>query len=133
MTALVIVTHSGLAGELLKAASMICGNTDACEAVELHPDDPPEQLMGKIAQAVEKVGGNDNGLMLMTDMFGGTPSNTGMSFLKEGAAEVLTGVNLPMVVEFLSRREKLSFEELATVLQRCGRESIIVAGEFLKK
>ncbi len=80
---------------------------------------------------MERVGGEP--VMIMTDMFGGTPSNTGMSFLKEGAVEVLTGINLPMIVEFLSRRERLSFDELAAVLQRSARESIIVAGEFLKK
>ena len=131
MTGLVVVTHAGLAVELLKAAAMICGDLENCEAVELHPDDPADQLMGRISQAVERVGSEN--VMIMTDMFGGTPSNTGISFLKEGSVEVLTGVNLPLLVEFISRRHKLPLDELASVLQRCGRESIIVAGEFLKK
>jgi PTS system mannose-specific IIA component len=68
----------------------------------------------------------------MTDLFGGTPSNMAMSFLKEGKIEVLTGVNLPMVIEFCSKRERLQLPDLAVELQRCGREGIIVAGEFLK-
>ncbi len=131
MIGLVLVTHAGLAGELLKAASMITGQLDRCEAVALHPDDPPDQLMGRISGALERVGAD--GALIMTDMFGGTPSNTGISFLKEGQVEVVTGVNLPLVIEFLSRRGRLPLDELAATLQRCGRESIIVAGEFLKK
>ena len=131
MIGLVVVTHAGLAGELVKAAAMITGSVERCEAVELHVEDPPDQLMGRIAAALERVG--EDGAMIMTDMFGGTPSNTGMSFLKDGKVEVVTGVNLPMLVEFLSRRGRLPLDELAVTLQRGGRESIIVAGEFLKK
>jgi PTS system mannose-specific IIA component len=68
----------------------------------------------------------------MTDMFGGTPSNAAMSFLNEGKVEVVTGVNLPMMVEFFSRRERMTLGDLCSSLLRCGRESVIVAGEFLK-
>ena len=125
-----MVTHAGLAGELLRATAMITGELERCEAVELHPEDAPDQLTGRIAESLERVG--VDGAVIMTDMFGGTPSNTGMSFLKEGQVEVVTGINLPMMVEFISRRERLPLEELAATLQRCGRESIIVAGEFLK-
>lgn len=130
MIGLVVVTHASLAGELLRATAMITGDLERCEAVELHADDPPDQLTGRIAESLERVGAD--GAVIMTDMFGGTPSNTGMSFLKEGRFEVVTGVNLPMMVEFFSRRERLALDELAATLQRCGRESIIVAGEFLK-
>lgn len=131
MTGLVVVTHAGLAGELVRAAAMITGSVERCEAVELHAGDPPDQLMERISAALARVG--QDGALIMTDMFGGTPSNTGMSFLKEGQVEVVTGVNLPMMVEFLSRRERMALDELAASLQRNGRESIIVAGEFLKK
>ena len=68
----------------------------------------------------------------MTDLFGGTPSNMAMSFLIDGHVEVLTGVNLPMVIEFCSKRERLGVAELTSELQRCGRESILIPGEFLK-
>ena len=71
--------------------------------------------------------------MIMTDMFGGTPSNTALSFLAEGKVEVVTGVNLPMLVEFCSRRERQSLEELTASLLKSGRESILSAGEFLKR
>lgn len=130
MTGLVVVTHAGLATSLIAAASMITGSTECSEAVELHADDPADCLVARISEALERVGGD--GAIIMTDMFGGTPSNAAMSFLKEGSVEVVTGVNLPMMVEYFSRRERMPLEELCVSLQRCGRESVIVAGEFLK-
>jgi PTS system mannose-specific IIA component len=130
MIGLVIVTHAGLATSLIAAATMITGTSDNCEAVELHADDPADGLVARIAASLERVGGD--GAIIMTDMFGGTPSNAAMSFLNEGKIEVVTGVNLPMMVEFFSRRERMSLGELCSSLLRCGRESVIVAGEFLK-
>ena len=73
-----------------------------------------------------------DGVIIMTDMFGGTPSNAAMSFLQEGRVEVITGVNLPMLVEYFSRRERMPFPDLCASLLRCGRESVIIAGELLK-
>jgi len=130
MTGLVVVTHAGLATSLIAAVSMITGASDCSEAVELHANDPADGLVARIREALERVGGD--GAIIMTDMFGGTPSNAAMSFLKEGKVEVVTGVNLPMMVEYFSRRERMTLEELCGSLQRCGRESVIVAGEFLK-
>ena len=130
MTGLVVVTHAGLATSLIAAATMITGSSSGCEAVELHADDPADGLVARIAEALKTVG--TDGAIIMTDMFGGTPSNAAMSFLQEGKIEVVTGVNLPMMVEFFSRRERMSLEELCGSLLRCGRESVIVAGEFLK-
>ncbi|SKA21959.1 PTS system, mannose-specific IIA component [Trichlorobacter thiogenes] len=130
MTGLVVVTHAGLATSLIAASSMITGSSEGCEAVELHADDPADGLVGRIAEALKTVG--SDGAIIMTDMFGGTPSNAAMSFLQEGKVEVVTGVNLPMMVEFFSRRGRMTLEELCASLLRCGRESVIVAGEFLK-
>ena len=130
MTGLVVVTHAGLATSLIAAATMITGSSSGCEAVELHADDPADGLVARIAEALKTVG--TDGAIIMTDMFGGTPSNAAMSFLQEGKVEVVTGVNLPMMVEFFSRRERMSLEELCAAPLRCGRESVIVAGEFLK-
>ncbi len=130
MTGLVVVTHAGLATSLLAAVSMITGSSDFSEAVELHPDDPADELVARIGKALGRVG--TDGAIIMTDMFGGTPSNAAMSFLQEGKVEVVTGVNLPMLVEYFSRRERMPLEELCASLQRCGRESVIIAGEFLK-
>lgn len=86
--------------------------------------------MARVVEAVAKV--QSEGAIIMTDLFGGTPSNMAMSFLKEGSVEVVTGANLPMLMEFCSRRDRMDVAKLASEMQRCGREGIIVAGEFLK-
>jgi PTS system mannose-specific IIA component len=130
MTGLVLVTHAGLAGALKLAAEMIVGRIDNCASVEVAPGEHADKIMARVISAVEAV--SADGAIIMTDLFGGTPSNMAMSFLKEGRIEVLTGVNLPMLIEFCSKRERMPVTELAADLQRSGREGIIVAGEFLK-
>jgi PTS system mannose-specific IIA component len=130
MTGLVLVTHAGLASALKKSAEMIVGEIERCAIVEVAPDERADDIMASVVAAVEAV--QADGAIIMTDLFGGTPSNMAMSFLKDGLVEVVTGVNLPMLIEFCSRRERLSVTELAASLQKCGREGIIVAGEFLK-
>lgn len=130
MIGLVVVTHAGLAKELIASATMITGEIPLCEALGLYPDDPADALVERIGQALERVG--EGGAIIMTDMFGGTPSNSALSFLSDGKVEVVTGVNLPMLVDFCSRRERQSLEELSASLLKAGRESIISAGEFLK-
>jgi len=130
MTGLVLVTHANLAEALLKAAEMIVGAVECCEYVEVAPDEQADLIMNKVVAAVEKV--NSGGAIIMADLFGGTPSNMAMSFLKDGNVEVLTGVNLPMLIEFCSKRSRLGVSELAAELIRAGREGIISAGEFLK-
>lgn len=130
MTGLILVTHAGLAGALIQSAEMIVGTIDCCEKVEVGTDDIPDEIMSRVVAAVEKC--SENGAIIMTDLFGGTPSNMSMSFLKDGQIEVITGVNLPMVVEFCSKRNRLGVAELAAEIQKCGRESIIIAGALLK-
>ena len=130
MTGLIVVTHAGLATALINAAAMITGPAEYCEAVELHPDDPADGLVARISEVLVRFGLNQT--IIMTDMFGGTPSNAAMSFLKDGEIEVVTGVNLPMMVDFFSRREKMPVDDLCKSLKKCGHESVIIAGEFLK-
>jgi len=130
MIGLVLVTHAGLATALKLSAEMIVGSIENCTTVEVAPDERADDIMARVVAAVEAV--QSGGAIIMTDLFGGTPSNMAMSFLKEGCIEVVTGVNLPMLIEFCSRREKMPVAELATNLHRTGCEGIIVAGEFLK-
>ncbi|HIJ82239.1 MAG TPA: PTS sugar transporter [Desulfuromonadales bacterium] len=130
MTGLVLVTHAGLAGALRASAEMIVGTFDLCSSVEVEPSDRANEIMARVVAAVEQV--SSDGAIIMTDLFGGTPSNMAMSFLKEGRIEVLTGVNLPMIIEFCAKRERLPLAELASELQRSAREGIVVAGELLK-
>lgn len=130
MIGLVLVTHAGLATALKKSAEMIVGPIEGCATVEVAPDERADDIMARVVAAVEAV--QADGAIIMTDLFGGTPSNMAMSFLKEGSVEVVTGVNLPMLIEFSARRERMPVAELATELHRTGREGIIVAGELLK-
>jgi PTS system mannose-specific IIA component len=131
MIGLVVVTHAGLGRELLTAAEMIVGPLERAEAVGILPEDKVEAIRDAIAGAIERVG--EEGVILMTDMFGGTPSNMGLSFLEERRVEVLTGVNLPMIIKFASDRTRHSVAELAPLLKESGRDSISVAGDYLKK
>lgn len=130
MTGLVLVTHAGLAGALVRSAEMIIGSIETCEQVEVAPQESADHIMSRVVAAVEKV--RADGAIIMTDLFGGTPSNMAMSFLKDGQVEVLTGVNLPMVIDFCSKRGRLGVSELAAEVQKSGREGIINAGEFLR-
>ncbi len=130
MIGLVLVTHAGLATALKLSAEMIVGPIERCATVEVAPDERADDIMARVVSAVGAV--QADGAIIMTDLFGGTPSNMAMSFLKEGCIEVVTGVNLPMMMEFCSRRERMSVAELASDLYHTGREGIIVAGELLK-
>jgi mannose PTS system EIIA component len=131
MIGLVLVTHAGLAEELLAAAEMIVGKIALAEGVGIKADATVDGIMAAITGAIEKVSGE--GVIIMTDMFGGTPSNMSLSFLEENRVEVLTGVNLPMVIKFATERTGIGVSELAYKLKECGMESISVAGEYLKK
>ncbi len=131
MIGLVLVAHGGIARELLEAAEVIMGKIERAEAVGIKPDDSVDAIRDAISGAIKKVTGN--GVIIMTDMFGGTPSNMSLSFLQENQVEVLTGVNLPMMIKFAADRTKFDVADLAEKLKQCGRESIIVAGGYLKK
>lgn len=131
MVGLVLVTHAGLARELLAAAEMIVGKIEKAEVVGIVPDDKVDSMRAALTSAIGKVAGN--GVMIMTDMFGGTPSNMSLSFLEDDRVEVMTGVNLPMLIKFAGERGKWTLAELARMLRECGREGILVAGEYLKK
>jgi PTS system mannose-specific IIA component len=131
MIGLVLVAHAGIAREFLASAEMIMGKIEGVEAVSINPDDQVDLIRGSIEAAIKKV--DTDGVIIMTDMFGGTPSNMSLSFLQDNHVEVLTGVNLPMIIKFLADRSKFGVAELAEKLKQCGRESIIVAGEYLKK
>jgi PTS system mannose-specific IIA component len=94
--------------------------------------DQDEALRGKIAAAIEKVN-TGNGVILLTDMFGGTPSNISLSFLSEGKVEVVTGANLPMLIGLASKREGSSLNQVAREIKDYALRSIALAGEILKK
>ena len=131
MTGALIVTHGNLAFELLNAARQIEADVKGIEAVPLEWNDTVDEAREKIAAALEKLG-RDRGVIIFTDMFGGTPSNISLSFLEEGRVEVVTGVNLPMIVKFaMMKEEAKDVATLAHVISEKGSKAIRVASDLL--
>jgi PTS system mannose-specific IIA component len=127
-----IVTHGNLAHELLKAAQHIEANVQGIEAVPLDWSDSVDEAREKIRLALERLAGAEDGVIIFTDMFGGTPSNISLLFLEKGRIEVVTGVNLPMVVKFASmQRDARDVVSLAHVITEKGAKAIRVASDLL--
>jgi PTS system mannose-specific IIA component len=133
MIGLVIATHSNLAQEFINAAEMVIGPLTNARAVCIQKEDGLEDIRSNMAGAIEEVGRDGEGIAIMTDMFGGTPANISLSFLEPQQVEVLTGVNLPMVLKFFNTREGLSLADLVAQLKSYGQQSITLASEFLQK
>jgi PTS system mannose-specific IIA component len=133
MIGLVIATHSNLSQELINAAEMVIGPLTNVLAVCIGKEDGLEDIRNAMARAIEEVGRDGEGVAIMTDMFGGTPANISLSFLDPRQVEVLTGVNLPMVLKFFNTREGLPLAELVTQLKSYGQQSITLASDFLQK
>ena len=131
MIGLLIISHCDLGKELLNAAELIFGRLEAARAISIKQTTESEELLKMIAGDIKALD-SGQGVLLLTDMFGGTPSNLSLSFLKEEMVEVLTGVNLPMVVEVAQNRERLSLNELGEKAQEAGIRGIALAGKLLK-
>jgi len=130
MVGLVIVCHEDMGAELVRAAEMIVGRIEAVETVSVKQDSAPETLRDRIQSAIKKVD-RKKGVMLFTDMFGGTPSNIAMAFLGD-SVEVVSGVNLSMVIKFANHRDEKTLPELARLVQEAGQKSIVIASQMLK-
>lgn len=133
MIGLVIATHANLGREILQATEMIIGTLSQARAVGIRKEDSVEEIRAAVAGAIEEVGGAGEGVIVMTDMFGGTPSNISLAFLEPDRVEVLTGVNLPMVLKFFNSQEGLSLGELAQLLQSYGQQGITLPSQFLNR
>lgn len=130
MVGLVLVCHGDMGTELVKAAEMIVGRVEAVLAVSVRQESAPETLRDEIQDAIKKVD-RKNGVMVFTDMFGGTPSNIALAFLGENV-EVVTGVNLSMLIKFANHRDDKTIAELARLVQEAGQKSIVIASQMLK-
>ena len=130
MIGIVIVTHGQLGQEILKTAEFIVGSLEGCLTVSIKGDRGPDATRQAIGEAISAVN-KGQGVLVLTDMFGGTPSNISLSFLEEGRVEVLTGVNLPMLIKAIQLREKGLLAEVAQNIGEYSRKSITVAGEIL--
>ena len=130
MIGLVLVTHGRLADEFRSALEHVVGPQTAIETVAIGPDDKMDLRRADIARAVTRVNGGA-GVIILTDMFGGTPSNLAISLLEIGKVEVVAGMNLPMLVKLARIRKDYPLDKAATAAQDAGRKYINVASQVL--
>ena len=130
MTGILIITHARLGQELIGAAEFILGSLEKVEHLAVEANLNPESLSQKIKKSLARLS-TGRGVLILTDMFGGTPNNIALSFLSEGEVEVVTGVNLPMLIKAVTERDKHDLVALASEACRAGREAIASAGELL--
>lgn len=133
MIGVVIVAHGHLAEELLATVEMIAGPMPRAKAVSILPKDSPEHIQASIESAIREVE-EGHGVLVLTDMMGGTPSNVGITFLTENKVEVLSGVNLPMLLKLATGRNDSPppLVEVARQLAQYGRRNIAPAGDILR-
>ncbi|HEY9579256.1 MAG TPA: PTS sugar transporter subunit IIA [Rhizorhapis sp.] len=130
MIGLVLVTHGFLAKEFVIAMEHVVGPQKAIETVCIGPEDDMEVRRADIATAVDQV--NDgSGVILLTDLFGGTPSNLAISLLKAGEIEVIAGINLPMLIRLESARKSMTVQKAVAAAREAGQKYISVASELL--
>lgn len=127
---LVLVTHGRLAHELRAALEHVVGPQAAVEPVSIQPDDDIEQRRGDIVAAVKRVD-DGSGVVILTDMFGGTPSNLAISVMESGKVEVIAGVNLPMLVKLSGTRTSMTLEDAVDAAKDAGKKYISVASQVL--
>jgi len=133
MIGVVVVTHGQLANELVNAAEMIVGDLPQFTAVSIGWHDDVNDAREDIAQAIERVRGEaDAGVLLLTDMFGGTPSNLAMTFIETNKIEVITGVNLPMLIKLAGQAKSSDLLAVARDMREHGKNAIWVASDFLR-
>ena len=130
MIGLVVVTHGRLAAEFRAALEHVVGPQDHFETISIGPDDDMEQRRNDILAAVTKVD-DGSGVIVLTDMFGGTPSNLAISVMENANVEVVAGVNLPMLIKLASIRGETGQKEAAGMARDAGRKYISVASEVL--
>ena len=127
----VIVSHGQVANELLAAAETVVGTLSHITAVSIGWHDDVEMAKDEISRAIKKVS-EGAGVLLLTDMFGGTPTNISAMFIKENEVEIVTGVNLPMVIKLASQTREMTLVELAKDVEEQGKQAIYRTSELLE-
>lgn len=130
MIGLILVTHGRLADQFVEAMEHVVGPQSAIATVCIGPQDDMEQRRAEIAGAIGKVDGGA-GVIILTDLFGGTPSNLAISLLEAGRVEVIAGINLPMLIRLAGARKSLDVVKAVAAAQDAGRNYITVASELL--
>lgn len=130
MIGLVLVTHGRLASEFVTAMEHVVGPQERVESIAIGPDDDMEARRTDIATAIGKVD-DGKGVIVLTDLFGGTPSNLAISLLERGRVEVIAGINLPMLIRLASARKSMKVVDAVIAAREAGRKYIAVASEAL--
>ena len=130
MIGLILVTHGNLAEEFVHAMQHVVGRQDGIATVCIGPNDDMERRRREIADAIKAVDAGQ-GVIVLTDLFGGTPSNLAISLMKAGKVEVIAGINLPMLIRLAKARGCMSVGEAAIAARDAGRNYITIASEYL--
>ena len=130
MIGMILVTHGKLAEEFVAAMQHVVGRQDAVRTVCIGPNDDMEARRAEIAEAIEQVD-SGSGVIILTDLFGGTPSNLAISLMQKGKVEVIAGINLPMLIRLAKARGCMALEKAVIAGRDAGRNYITIASEFL--
>ncbi len=132
MIGVLIITHGELGHELIKAAELIKGDLKGVTHISVDQTKGMEDIRKEISTAIKRLD-QGRGVIILTDLFGGTPANLSLSFLKEGKVEVITGVNLPMLLKLSDARSTMNLQEYAIFIKEYGIKNIYLASEILNK
>lgn len=132
MIGVVIVTHGKLARDLVEVTEMIVGESSHFIPVTILPDEGIAEIAQKVDTAI-KAADQGKGVLILTDLFGGTPSNVSLSFIQDNKVEVLSGVNLPMTIKIATSHEITDLKELSRLAKTTGKKNISLASEIMKK
>ena len=132
MIGIIIVTHGNLALELKSAMEHILGIQKNIEIISIKPDDDLKIKKSALEESIKKVD-EENGVIILTDMFGGTPSNLAISLLKIGKVEIISGVNLPMLIKLVGLRDSNDLQKVATESKESAQKYISIASEILSE
>jgi len=130
MIGLILVTHGALADEFIHAMEHVVGRQPDIVAVCIGPNDDMERRRKEIAEAIKRVD-SGSGVIILTDLFGGTPSNLAISLMEAGRVEVIAGINLPMLIRLAKARSSMGVREATAAARDAGRNYITIASEFL--
>ena len=131
MVGILIVSHGRLAEALISSVQFLVGNLQKIRGVSIWPKDKGKEVRDRIQKEIEEVDDGD-GVVILTDILGGTPTNLSLSFLKEEKVEVVTGVNMPMLLTLSSYRKGRSLRQIGKLVKKSGRRSIILAKTLMR-
>jgi mannose PTS system EIIA component len=132
MVGVVIVTHGNLSRDLLEVTELIVGACPNISAVTIRPEEGIAEIAKKVEASV-RTADRGNGILILTDLFGGTPSNVSLSFLLDDKVEVLSGVNLPMLIKIATHLDAAPLKDLAKLARDAGKKNISLASEIMRK